>query len=57
MYKWNSSYTIYGNLDQVNSIVTAVEGGVISRIKLMNDENCYICIYGKNMELIVRDDI
>ena len=47
VYERNPSYKIYESLDQVNSKVTAGEGAVISGIRLANDENLYVCIYGK----------
>ena len=46
VYKRNPSYKIYENLDQVNSKLTAVEGGFISEIRLINDEN-FVHINGK----------
>ena len=61
------SYKIYESLDQVNSKLTAVEGGVVSGIRLINDENFYACINGENAEkmglfstkfsLMIRKDI
>ena len=50
MNERNPIYKIYECLDQVNSKRTAVEGGVINGIRLMNDEDLYVCINEKNME-------
>ena len=44
VYERSPSYKIYESLDQVNSKGTAVEGGVIRWIMLMNDDNFYVCI-------------
>ena len=38
------------SLNQVNSKLTVVEGGVINGLRLMKDENFYVCVHGKNME-------
>ena len=34
-------------LDQVKNILTAVKGGVLSGVPLINDENFYVCISGR----------
>ena len=47
VYERNPSYKIYESLDQVKNILAVVEGGMISGIKLINDENFYVCINGK----------
>ena len=48
VYERKLRYTIYESLDQVNSKHIAVEGDVMSGIRLINDENIYACIDGKN---------
>ena len=46
-YQRNPSYKLHDILDQVNSKITAVKGGVLSGLQLINDENFYVCINGK----------
>ena len=45
----NSNHNIYESLDQVNSNLTAVKGGVISGQRLMNDKNLF-SLMGINMK-------
>ena len=51
-YQRNPSYKLHDILDQVNSKFTAVKGGVLSGLWLINDENVYVCINGKNVEIM-----
>ena len=46
VYERYPSYKIYESLDQVNSKLT-VRGGVISGIRLMNEEVFFVCIHWK----------
>ena len=67
VYERNPNYKIYDRLDQVKSILTAVKGGVLSGVPLINEGNFYVCISGKNVQtmgsffiklsLIIRKDI